>query len=227
MPESTPSPAAPPDRWAVLCDFDGTAVMEDIGDRVAIRFAGHDLWRRECDAYKAGAFSFSELLRRIFEPITASAEEIAAFARGAAVLRPGFERFVEHARRAGRPFIVCSAGLDVYIGPVLDRLPPDLRASLRLRSNHATCSPAGMRVSFHQGFEGCGKCGFCKGAVARALQAEGYKVVLCGDGTADRCAAAAADLVFARGKLVRYCGEEKIRCIPFESFDEVIARLPG
>ncbi|BDG09014.1 MtnX-like HAD-IB family phosphatase [Anaeromyxobacter paludicola] len=223
MTEPTP---ARPDRWAILCDFDGTAVMEDIGDRVAIRFAGHDLWRRECDAYLAGAFSFSALLGRIFEPITASAEEIAAFARQVAVLRPGFERFVAAARDAGRPFIVCSAGLDVYIGPVLERLAPELREYLKLRSNHATCSPEGMKISFHAGFEGCGRCGFCKGAVARALQAEGYRVVLCGDGTADRCAAAAADLVFARGKLVRYCGAERIPCIPFETFDEVLARFP-
>jgi 2-hydroxy-3-keto-5-methylthiopentenyl-1-phosphate phosphatase len=25
--------------WAIVCDFDGTALTEDLGDRVALRFA--------------------------------------------------------------------------------------------------------------------------------------------------------------------------------------------
>ena len=67
--------------WAVVCDFDGTALTEDLGDAVSQHFAGHATWRRAEDEYRDGAFSFGELLRRIFEPITASAVEIGDFAR--------------------------------------------------------------------------------------------------------------------------------------------------
>jgi 2-hydroxy-3-keto-5-methylthiopentenyl-1-phosphate phosphatase len=216
--------------WAVVCDFDGTAITEDLGDRVSQHFAGFHLWRQAEDEYKAGAFSFGTLLERIFTPIIASREEIAAFARRAAVLRPGFERLLAACREAERPFVLCSAGLDVYIEPVLERLPAPLRSHLELRANRGTCSPDGLSISFHSagaGEDGCGNCGFCKGAVVRELKAEGHRVVVCGDGTADRCAADAADFVFATGRLVAYCRSKGIAHRPFETFDEVIAHFPG
>jgi len=212
--------------WAVVCDFDGTATTEDIGDQVAIRFAGREWWQRAEDDYRAQAFPFSELLRRIFAPITASAEEIAAFAVGRAVLRQGFEAFLRDCRQAGRPFLVCSAGLDVYIRPVLARLPEELLGHLELRANAARCSAGGLEVAFHgAGHLDCGRCGFCKGRVVRQLQDSGWRVALVGDGAADRCAAEAADLVFARRSLVRHCQAAGIPFQPFETFDEVRAMV--
>ena len=216
------------DGWAVVCDFDGTALTEDLGDAVSQRFAGLDTWQRAEDEYRDGAFPFAELLRRIFEPVTASAGEIADFARERAVFRAGFEPFVAACARAGRPFVVCSAGLDVYIEPVLARLPPALRAHLDLRSNRAHCSPSGMRLEFHRPAraDGCGHCGFCKGSVVRELQAAGQKVVVCGDGTADRCAADAADFTFATRRLVDHCRERALPHRPFQDFHEVMAHFP-
>ena len=216
------------DGWAVVCDFDGTALTEDLGDAVSQHFAGLATWRRAEDEYAAGAFPFGELLRRIFEPITADALTIASFARERAVLRPGFEAFVAATRAAGRPFVVCSAGLDVYIEPVLDRLPPDLRAHVELRSNRARCSPSGMTLEFHRPArdDGCGRCGFCKGSVVRELQASGHRVVVCGDGTADRCAADAADFVFATRRLVDHCVERDLPHRTFRDFHEVMAHFP-
>lgn len=212
--------------WAIVCDFDGTALTEDLGDRVAWRFAGEAHYRAEEDAYRAGAFPFGVLLSRIFAPITAPPEEIADFARETAVLRPGFERFVEACRAAGRPFLVVSAGLDAYILPVLERLPAPLRAHVEVRANRASHSPEGLVVGFHG--QDCGFCGFCKGDVVRELQAAGHKVALCGDGTGDRHAADAADRVFARkgSSLVRYCEERRIDHDVFETFDEVMERFP-
>ncbi len=219
------------DPWAILCDFDGTAITEDLGDKVSQRFAGYGVWRRAEDEYKAGAYGFGELIRRIFAPITASREEIAAFARGEAELRPGFERLVAACRAGDRPFVVCSAGLDVYIEPVLERLPSELRAHIQLRANRATCSPQGLTVDFHGADgtpdDGCGNCGFCKGLVVRELKAAGHKVLVCGDGTADRCAADVADFVFATGRLVAYCRQKGIAHRPFETFDEVIDAFPA
>ena len=215
-----------PDRWAVVCDFDGTAVTEDLGDAVSIHFAGFRAWREAEDRYGAGELSFAELLQAIFAPITASREEIAAFARGRAVLRPGLERFVADCRDAGRPFVVCSAGLDLYIEAVLERLEPELRAHVELRANRGTCTPSGLRVAFHGAGGGCGRCGFCKGTVVEELRGRGYRVAVCGDGTADRCAAEKADLIFARRRLVDHCRDLGRDFVPFETFDDVLAAFP-
>ncbi len=213
--------------WAIVCDFDGTAVTEDIGDQVSQHFAGYGTWRRAEDEYRAGAFGFGALIERIFGPITATREEIAAFARARAVIRPGFERLVSACRESGRPFVVASAGLDVYIEPVLERLPADLRGHVQLRANRAICSPAGLEVRFCESPDGgCGRCGFCKGSVVRQLRAEGHKVLVCGDGTADRCAADAADFVFATRRLLDYCREKGLPHRPFATFHDVMDGFP-
>lgn len=213
--------------WAVLCDFDGTLTTEDIGDQVSIRFAGYDAWRKAEDEYAAGRFPFSELLVRIFAPITASQQEIAAFARERAVIRDGFERLATACRDAARPLVVVSAGLDCYIEPVLERLPADLRGHLVLRANRGEPSPAGLRVSFPGfGDGGCPRCGSCKRGAVEALRREGHKVVVCGDGAADRCAAEAADFTFALGKLARFCAEQGLPHATFESFHEVVEKFP-
>src|SRR5215208_6521396 len=204
--------------WAIVCDFDGTALTEDLGDLVAYRFAGREHYARAEAGYRAGAFPFSVLLAKVFGPITATREELATFARETAVLRPGFEELLEAARASARPFLLVSAGLDAYIEPVLERLAPQLRAHLELRANRAHLSPEGLAVSFHG--SDCGGCGFCKGNVVRELQARGHKVLLCGDGAGDRHAADAADAVFTRAgsSLVRYCDERGIPHTPFETF---------
>lgn len=213
--------------WAIVCDFDGTALTEDLGDRVAVRFAGEENYREAEEGYRAGAYPFGALLQRVFAPITASREEIAEFARTHAVLRPGFERFLDACRASGRPFLIVSAGLDAYIEPVLEQLPRPLRRHVEVRANRATLSPRGLDVTFHG--EDCGFCGFCKGNVVRELQAAGHKVLVCGDGTGDRHAADAADAVFARSgsSLARYCRERAIAHELFETFDEVMSRFPA
>ncbi|BDG04312.1 HAD-IB family phosphatase [Anaeromyxobacter oryzae] len=215
-----------PAPWAIVCDFDGTALTEDLGDEVAYRFVGVEHYRAQAARYHAGELDFGRLLVAIFGGIRATRDEIAAFALGRFAWRPGFEAFVAASRDAGRPFLVVSAGLDVYIEPVLDRLPPPLRTHVELRANHASCAPEGLTVAFHG--EDCGYCGFCKGSVVRELQAAGHRVVLCGDGTGDRHAADAADHVFARrgSSLVKYCGERGLPHDVFETFFEVMARFP-
>jgi 2-hydroxy-3-keto-5-methylthiopentenyl-1-phosphate phosphatase len=213
--------------WAIVCDFDGTALTDDLGDQVAFHFAGADSYRDAEESYRRGELSFGALLARVFAPIRASRNEIAEFARSRAIWRPGFEPFLDACRQAGSPFLVVSAGLDVYIDPVVAALSPELRAHVEVRANRATCSEEGLSVAFHGA--DCGFCGFCKGNVVRELQALGHRVVLCGDGTGDRHAADAADHVFTRAgsSLVGYCSERGIAHDVFETFHEVMERFPG
>lgn len=213
--------------WAVVCDFDGTALSLDLGDLVAQRFAGVEAYEAAERLYRDGACSFGELLSRIFAPITATRDEIAAFARANAALRPGFERFLDACRAGGAPFLVVSSGLDAYIEPVLERLAPPLRDHVELRCNRATCTGAGLEVSFHG--RDCGFCGFCKGHVVDELKARGHRVAVLGDGSGDRHAAERADAVFARAgsSLVTWCRERGLPHRAFETFDEVIAAFPS
>ena len=213
--------------WAILCDFDGTAQRLDLGDQVALHFAGADTYREAEAGFHRGEYAFGLLLQKVFRPITASREEIAAFAVVRAEWRPGFEAFLSACAEAGRPFLIVSAGLDAYIEPVLAGLPPHLREHLELRANRADCSPEGLAVAFHG--PDCGFCGACKGLVVEELQRAGHKVVVLGDGAGDRCAAKAADFVFARAgsSLVTWCQERGVPHRVFSTFHEVMEHFPA
>jgi 2-hydroxy-3-keto-5-methylthiopentenyl-1-phosphate phosphatase len=216
-----------PRPWAIVCDFDGTALASDLGDAVAQRFAGEAAYQEAEELFRAGQTSFGVLLQAVFAPITASREEIATFAVERAAWRPGFEAFLAACARAGHRFLIVSAGLDAYIEPVLARLPASLRQHLELRANRAECSPSGLAVVFHG--PDCGFCGACKGTVVRELQQAGHRVLVLGDGAGDRCAAAAGDLVFARAgsSLVEWCRQRGLAHHEFSTFHEVAERFPG
>lgn len=213
--------------WAVVCDFDGTATVEDTADALSIEFIGYDRWKRANDAFQAGEIAFEGLLREIFEPVGASPGEVRAFAQAHVRFRPGFEQLLARCRRGDIPFVLASGGLDIYIRPALEKLPPALTVGLDIRANHAEYIPGGLALTFpYQDAEGaCGTCGSCKGAVVKELQAKGHRVISVGDGNADRCMAGVADVLFARGRLLAWCRGAGIACTPFETLHPVAARL--
>jgi 2-hydroxy-3-keto-5-methylthiopentenyl-1-phosphate phosphatase len=213
--------------WAIVCDFDGTALTEDLGSCVATYLGNPSMFEAAEAQYAAGELSFGHLLRHVFAPVRATREEIAAFARARARWRPGFELFLERCAAGGVPFLIVSSGLDVYIEPVIESLPGSLRSHLEVRANRASTSPNGLTIDFHG--SDCGFCGFCKGDVVRELQARGHKVVALGDGSGDRHAAEAADHVFARigSSLARWCAARNLAHDTFATFHEVVERFPG
>ena len=72
------------------------------------------------------------------------------------------------------------------------------------------------------------KSGVCKCAVSRAVDAgRGLTTVLIGDGRSDQCIAREARYVFAKGSLLRFCQEENISHMPFDSFADILAVIRG
>jgi 2-hydroxy-3-keto-5-methylthiopentenyl-1-phosphate phosphatase len=58
----------------------------------------------------------------------------------------------------------------------------------------------------------------------------GRRVVAVGDGNADRCMAGVADVLFARGRLLEWCGRKGVPCEPFETLDfvaDLVEHLAG
>ena len=88
-------------------------------------------------------------------------------------------------------------------------------------ANRIDPRPDGWRVLWADDAP-CAVCGEpCK---RRALPAD-VPVVYVGDGYSDRCAALAADRVFARDGLADYLTSRGVAFEPFEDFDDVAAAL--
>ncbi|MDP6796367.1 MAG: hypothetical protein QGG33_00910 [Candidatus Krumholzibacteria bacterium] len=67
-----------------------------------------------------------------------------------------------------------------------------------------------------------GLCNHCK---SWWLQESRLPLIYIGDGTTDRCPAERADLLFAKGGLARWCEEEGLEHVPFETFDDILLWL--
>lgn len=210
-------------RLGVVCDFDGTATVLDIGDEISKRFGGLAQFQRQKELFARGDIDTRGIIEGIYREVRASEQEVCDFAAEAAQLRPGFIELVRAARDTGAPFFLASGGLRQYIDAVLAKhLPADLRSCIQVRANEAVFADGGLTVRFPlwaQAREaGCSVCGSCKRlSVAEARKAGARRIVGLGDGFADRCLVQFSDCVYARegSYLHRYCAENRLAHIAF------------
>ncbi len=202
----------------VICDFDDTAASQNVAHILLERFAeGRD--KKHVEDFRAGRATFREYQERGFNEIRAPISEMEAHVRQNAALRPGFTEAVAAARQAGAGFAVASAGLEFYIRPLLEREGHGALPIVAVKATQtAPGSAAPIRYDYPVSREGCGgDWAVCKCKVVQAAKAAGGTVVFVGDGMrSDACAAAKADKVFARAKLLEHCNANGIRATPFE-----------
>lgn len=218
---------------AVVCDFDGTATLLDIGDEISKHFGGAAHWESEVARFRRGELDTRGIIEAIYARVFATEAEVRAFAAGHARLRPGFAELVSACRERSSPFVLASGGLRQYIEAVLEaHLEPSLRAHVVVLANEATFSPQGLRVAFPGELEsramGCAVCGSCKRAAVARVRREGARFVIgLGDGFADRCLAQFADRMFARegSYLSRYCDEHAVAYTPFTTLEAAAAAV--
>jgi 2-hydroxy-3-keto-5-methylthiopentenyl-1-phosphate phosphatase len=167
-------------------------------------------WQVYLDAAAAlarGEITLHEEIRRDAESIKTPIGEVVAWLVDNLQLRPGFHELVT----AHRPTIV-SSNFRQLIEPILEREGLELE----VRANEVEWAPDGWRATFRNG-DACGTCGEpCKRADVTRVGAG--EIVYVGDGYSDRCAAQAADRVFARDGLARYLDEHGV---PYDAYDDL------
>jgi 2-hydroxy-3-keto-5-methylthiopentenyl-1-phosphate phosphatase len=222
---------------AVVCDFDGTATLVDIGDEISKHFGGAAHWEAESARFRRGELDTRGIIQAIYAEVSASEDEVRAFAAREARLRPGFAELIAACRARGAPFVLASGGLRQYIEAVLEaNLTAELRGHVRIVANEGLFGRGGLRVDFPDEDAarelGCMACGSCKRvAVAEARRSGARHVIGVGDGFADRCLARSADSIWARdgSYLHRWCVENRLAHTPFTALDglaSAVARFP-
>lgn len=240
-PADRPRPAAPRPDF-VLVDFDGTLASADVGNRFFRRFTPDAVrWDAVIADWMAGRITARQCLALECDLARAGHPEALAFVDGFE-LAADAAAFVAAARSAGHDLLVASDGLTFYIERLLARAGLDVPFTAnRLRFEDGALTPefasagpevplSGGRVARAAGdaSPGCGRCGNCKGAALRAARASGRyrRLVAVGDGYSDRCAVAAADVVYAKDDLFEYCRARGVEARPFTALAEV-ARAEG
>jgi len=220
---------------AVVCDFDGTATLFDVGDEISKRFGGESHWESESARFRRGELDTRGIIQAIYTKVLAPEDELRAFAAQTARLRPGFAELVAACRDRGAPFVLASGGLRQYIEAVLAaHLPDGLRDHVRVLANEGVFTPEGLRVDFPTEAAarelGCTACGSCKRvAVAEVRKLGAEHVIGVGDGFADRCLAQTADSLWARegSYLHRWCLQNLVPHTAFSALDGVARAVAG
>jgi 2-hydroxy-3-keto-5-methylthiopentenyl-1-phosphate phosphatase len=206
--------------YVVLTDFDGTVSTTDVGNRLFAKFAG-DGWEAVVQSWKDGQIGSRDCLIAECSLARATPEQIRRFAL-AREIDPHFKPFVRFCRTADIPVVILSDGLDYYIDLLLEKYGlkdlPRFANRLEFRGNELI-----PRFPYFE--KGCGRCGNCKGYHVRRYQQGGRKVIYIGDGFSDRCGVRAADVVFAKDDLRRYCRQQSIGHETFQDFSDLLEQM--
>jgi len=195
----------------MVLDWDGTVTVRDTQWMLLERFGDREVFAR-LEGSLGTSLSYREVMEQEIATITAPLQEAVAFLVATAEVRPGFHGLA----RRFRP-LVLSSGFHETIDPILARE----EVALEVVANRLDPRPDGWRVLWDDDAP-CPECGdLCK---RRALP-DAHPLVYVGDGYSDRCAALAADRVFARGSLARYLASRGVAFDAFETFDDVAAAL--
>ena len=195
----------------LFVDWDGTVTVNDSLVQVIHEFGDPELLA-ELEPRVGVDLTLHEEIALEFQAVTAPLDEVVDWVLENIEVRPGLAELAEL-----RPVIV-SAGFSELIEPVLRRE----RIELEVLANRVEPRREGWRVRFRDEAS-CSTCGEpCKRG---GLVGEPYAYV--GDGYSDRCAALAADRVFARDSLARHLDELGVAYEPFEDLGDVVALLRG
>ncbi len=205
-------------------DFDETAATANVARLLLDRFTNAGVREVERAHRDGEETTFREYQELAFNAVDASVAEMAESVKQNASLRPGFRELVDTCSTSGHDLKVVSAGLDFYIQALLDG--NDLgHIPIVAVSAHEKGAPGGpFRYDYPRSRADCDPAwGVCKCAALDDARAAGMQTVFVGDGPrGDACAAARADFVFARGRLLRYCRQNRIPATPFEHFGPVV-----
>ena len=209
-------------KQLILCDFDGTVSLQDMGYTLLNRFSSGD-WETIDREFSEGKIGSKEAYSRIVKILKGDEEAVYSFIRDHSDIDPYFISFYRYCLEKGIDVKIVSDGLDFYIKTILEihhlsEIPFYANCSRFLRGE-------GMDFSFPHSNEECGLCGTCKKRLVQNHRKEYDSIFFIGDGLSDRCAAQEVDFVFAKDSLYTHCIDQNITCHFFQGFQDILNDL--
>jgi 2-hydroxy-3-keto-5-methylthiopentenyl-1-phosphate phosphatase len=204
-----------PSRPEIVVDWDGTITECDTLSLALQHFVPREILdpisQRVDAALATGRMSLREVMECEFRPLKAALGDVVAFIVENAVVRPGFAELV-----ARFDPLILSTSFHETIEPVLEREG----LTVRVRASRAMAGSNGWSIRWISDLD-CLHCGErCKRS-----ELPDAPFIYVGDGYSDRCAALAADRIFARDGLARYLSGLGVAYEPFKDFYDLLAAL--
>lgn len=210
----------------LVCDFDGTWILADVGNELCDRF-GAPNWRACLERWVRGEITAHDAAHEMWSSVRAPIEELVAYAQQVGVFRAGHEELLAEASAGRVTLVLASGGYELYIGPLL--------GSTRSAFRNLYCHELGydhvgtLRPTLRHAELACATCALCKGNLVRSLIDMGERVAFAGDGYTDLCVIGTAAAIFtvSGSVLEKVCIERSVAHVSFEHWGEVIAALPS
>lgn len=201
-----------------VIDFDGTLSVGDTVDAMLDRFAD-DRWKDLEASWLNGGITAIDCMQKQLDLVRVDQVTLENFFRGIQ-LDASFIPFYKHISQFSKVAIV-SDGLDHAIDVATRNAAIP---AMSIYANKLHFKPNGVSISYpHRNMNCKAGNGVCKCQIAEQLSVDvGGPIVLIGDGKSDYCLAGHADIVFAKGKLIKYCEQENIAFRRFQTFAEVL-----
>jgi len=196
----------------VVLDWDGTVTEVDSLNMALERFADHGIYDEAERGLERG-WTLREVIDYEFAGMRVGLDEVVAWLVEHVRIRRGFREFAERFR----PVILSSSFVET-IEPVLAR--EGVRVPV-LANEVASSGAPGWTIRWRDDTV----CAHCSESCKRGSLPTDGDVVFVGDGYSDRCAALAADRVFARDGLARYLDERGVVYEPFDDFVDLATAL--
>jgi len=201
----------------VFFDFDNTITSFDVLDDIIKRFAVNKDWREWERAWKRGEIGSRQCLKKQMELVKIGRQELLKYLSRIRI-DPYFKRLlVKFKKHRIRPFVLS----DSFSFVIENILRNNAVRGVRVYSNRLRFTKSGIIFSFPHKDRVCLLCAHCKKKNLLKLSNGGKIIIYIGDGMSDICAARHADLVFAKGKLLKYFLMERRKCIPIRNLKDV------
>lgn len=209
--------------YIVFTDFDGTIAIDDVGDAVFEQFGDLKICGESFDAYRRGEITARECWRRGFASMKQMSKKDFTDFVLTRKIDQSFPAFVEYCKSKEIAVHVLSDGFDAYIDPILRRdhldFLPCFSNELKFNSDD-TVTPVFPFTDAE-----CPRCANCKRNHMLTKSGESNVIVYVGDGVSDQCPVQFADVVFAKGSLVKFCETHNITFHRFESFADILKKF--
>lgn len=206
----------------MLFDFDGTVTITDVVDKLVETFSIdkpralrlEDDWingrigSRECLTGQLSTVKIDEPTLRVF--------------LSQIKIDPHFNKLAQFLRKANIPFAVASDGFDYFIKFILEK---NNISDIPVYSNSLKFCNGKLTLGYDLYNKKCGRCGHCKKTTLVRHKKNLDRLIYVGDGLSDLCPALKADIVFAKGALLKHCLARKVRCIAYEHLSDILELL--
>jgi 2,3-diketo-5-methylthio-1-phosphopentane phosphatase len=211
-------------RLAIVTDFDGTLMEQDVGDEImeALGIFAHPAVREASARSRRGEIGSYEWIQAAYGPFGGRQHQVDAVIDRMHP-RPGAAELFAYCRERAIPITILSDGMEYYIRNLTIRfgLEPERIVVNPIRYE----ADGAYTLGLQNDNPACRWCGCCKAQSVRELKQAGRLVVYIGDGSSDVYGSSYADWTFARGYLAAHLRESNEPYFAFETFHDVLQQL--